>query len=204
MTSTHGATYQPLGRHDSAHVQSSGAPGLDVVAQSRTAGTMVPEIKVDARCAERCAALATGLADCERTGGHHCNAERQRWRGFCVTNAACNPTGADPQRAEKAVQRECAVLSKRLAVCERTIDGQLAPNNTALCQEVRKKMQQLCSEDSPEAAMTGAAQAERSAAITQLYREGKHAKPAAREREAGALANAAAGPPPKPRLSPSP
>ena len=176
-----------------------------MVAQSRTAGTMGPEIKVDARCAERCAALATGLADCERTGGHHCNAERQRWRGFCVTNAACNPTGADPQRAEKAVQRECAVLSKRLAVCERTIDGQLAPNNTALCQEVRKKMQQLCSEDSaPEAAMTGAAHAERSAVITQLYREGKHAKPAAREREAGALASAAAGPPPKPRLWPSP
>ena len=166
---------------------------------------MVPEIKVDARCAERCAALATGLADCERTGGHHCNAERQRWRGFCVTNAACNPTGADPQRAEKAVQRECAVLSKRLAVCERTIDGQFAPNKTALCQEVRKKMQQLCSEDSAlDAAMTGAAHAERSAAITQLYREGKHAKPAAREREAGALASAAAGPPPKPRLWPSP
>ena len=172
------------------------APWLDEVAQSRTASTMVPEVKVDARCAERCAALATGLADCERTGGHHCNAERQRWRGFCVTNAACNPTGADPQRAEKAVQRECAVLSKRLAVCERTIDGQLAPNNTVLCQEVRKKMQQLCSEDTaPEAAMTGA-QAERSAAITQSYREGKHAQPAAREREAGALVSAAAGPPP--------
>ena len=199
MTSTDGATLQVLKR-----TRLEAPPRARALAEFGRA-TMVPEIKVDARCAERCAALATGLADCERTGGHHCNAERQRWRGFCVTNAACNPTGADPQRAEKAVQRECAVLSKRLAVCERTIDGQFAPNKTALCQEVRKKMQQLCSEDSaPEAAMTGAAHAERSAAITQLYREGKHAQPPAREREAGALASAAAGPPPKPRLWPSP
>ena len=156
---------------------------------------MAPQLKVDERCAERCTALAKNLAFCESTDGYHCNAERQRWRGFCVTNAACNPTGADPQRAEKAVQRECAVLSKRLAVCERTIDGQLAPNNTALCQDVRKKMQQLCSEGAvaPEAVVTGAADAERSAAITQTYREGKHAQPAAREREAGVLASAAAG-----------
>ena len=183
-------------------MQSSGAPGLDVVAQSRTAGTMVPEIKVDARCAERCAALATGLADCERTGGHHCNAERQRWRGFCVTNAACNPTGADPQRAEKAVQRECAVLSKRLAVCEHHRRAARAQQlgSARRCARRSAALQRGLSR----AAMTGAAQAERSAAITQLYREGKHAKPAAREREAGALASAAAGPPPKPRLWPSP
>jgi hypothetical protein len=153
---------------------------------------MTPQLKVDERCAERCAALAKGLADCESTGGYQCTTERQRWRGFCVTNAACNPTGADPLRA---VQRECAILSKRLAVCGRSIDGQHAPNMTALCQDVRKKIQQLCREGAvaPEAVVTGAAGAARSAAITQAYREGKHAQPAAREREAGTLASAAAG-----------
>lgn len=149
---------------------------------------------VDERCAERCAALARGLADCESAGGSRCETERQRWRGFCVTNTACNPTGADPQRAERVVQRECASLRKRLAVCERTMDGQVAPNTTALCQETRKKFRQLCSEDAvaPEALVLGTADAERSAAITQAYREGKHAQPVA-EREAGAVASAAAG-----------
>ena len=77
-----------------------------------------PPLAVDERCAERCAALAESVARCEREERDPglCKAPFSKWRTYCVTNSACNPSGrqVDPMRME----RKCEALAKRLSFFE--------------------------------------------------------------------------------------
>jgi hypothetical protein len=101
------------------------------------------EQPVDERCAERCAALAKAVAECERQHSpSYCKPEFTRWRQFCVTNSACNPAGKqhDPLRSE----RRCAALAKRVAICEASLDGQARPSATGDCNEQRRRWRAAC------------------------------------------------------------
>lgn len=129
---------------------------------------------VDARCADRCAALFAAVSACEREHAPAaCKQPFQAWRSHCVTNSACNPSGRqiDPIKAE----RRCAALAKRVAVCEASITGQAQASVTADCRKQRSDYQRLCSSvvvhgEEPDAA-------ERSRAITERYREAAAKQP---------------------------
>ena len=126
-------------RAKSPALPSSVFAGCHVITLVRARGRM--EQAVDARCAERCAALAESVAQCERESSPAlCKAQFTRWRTYCVTNSACNPAGRahDPMRAE----RRCAGLAKRVASCAASVDGQAA--STSDCDEHRRRWRSLC------------------------------------------------------------
>ena len=141
---------------------------------------------VDARCADRCRALERSLAQCEEEHGpQRCKPEFNRWRGYCVTNSACNPAGqlADPLKAE----RKCEQLAKRVAICEASVDGQDKASSTRDCEHQRQRWVTLCSGVRSHE-QREADPAVRTASITAAYRQ--------------AAQQAAAQPPPEPRGGP--
>ena len=124
---------------------------------------------VDERCASRCAELMGALERCEQEAPttSSCTTEFARWRSFCVTNSACNPSGRqhDPLRAE----RKCASLSKRVKICERSVTGQAGESSTTDCEEHRRRYNKLCN-DVAMHAMPEPDPIARSQAITATYR----------------------------------
>lgn len=142
------------------------------------------QLHVDERCRDRCEKLLENLNSCAAADASHgqpaaqsCSTHMARFRDFCVSNSACNPSGRqqDPARLSK----RCAALAKRVRRCdESSIDGRKDRiSNSSDCQDQRARFRALC--DSLPTAFEAAAAASdpsalslsSSASITASYRD---------------------------------